>query len=302
MIVQLRRAFIALVVCLASLTAAASGLAATTPAASGTVYGGYTSQDAPLVVTLDRTRTQIRTVGIWVVSADHYVFSRTGRAVAVKPPVLRMGDDFITNARISRTGAFKATGTAVMSYAGDNGTVLPGVVTYTLTGKVRRAVMQGTLKAQLALTDPSTMKVAKTVTFGTRRWVASSQPGRVFAGTTKAQEPVVIELNATGHVCKVLRVPWHADGPAGSWVIAEAFTNMTLRGGAYSRVWSQPYSRDDGGQNTFDYNLSVRVGATKASGALQVKVTETSAAGAVEGAYDSGRVTFTATTSAKTAK
>lgn len=235
-------------------------------------------------------------------SADQYTFGDTGRVVAVKPPVLRMGDDVVTNARISRTGAFKAAGTAVTSYGGADGSVLLGVVNYTLTGKVKGGQMQGTLQARLTLTDPSTMQAAKTVTFGTRRWVASSQPGRMFAGTTKTGEPVVVSLNATGHVCKFLRVPWYADGPNGSWAFAETFTNMTLHGGAYSRVWSEPYSRDDGGQNTFDYNLSVRVGATKATGALQVNVTETSAAGAVEGTYDAGRVTFTATTSAKAAK
>ena len=301
MAVPSRGALVVLAACLASLATAASASAAA-PAASGTVYGGYTAQDAPLVVTLDRTRTQIRTVGIHVASADGYTFGDTGRAVAVKPPVMRVGDDIVTNTRISSTGAFKAAGQALTGYGGGpSGSGLLGVVTYTLTGKVKGALMQGTLKARLALTDPATGRPSRTVTFRTLSWVASSRPGRVFAGTTKANEPVVIELNATGHVCKFLRVPWSASGAAGDWAIAEAFRNMTLTGGAYARVWSSPFPRSDGGVNTFDYNLSMRVGATKASGSLQVKVTETSAAGAIEGTYDSGPIAFTAATSAKTA-
>jgi hypothetical protein len=241
---------------------------------------------------LDRTRTAIRTVGIYVENRDGYVFSDTGHGVATRPPVMRFGDDMILGTKISTTGAFKATGQALTGYGEQI-----GLLTYTLTGKVKGAVMQGSLRARLALSDPATQHVVKTVTFRTLRWMATSRAGRVFGGMTSRRDPVVVELNASGRVAKFLRIPWSASSETSNWIVPETLTNQRLAGGTASRTWSTPFTRDDGGRNTFDYALTLRVTGTKASGALQVKVTETSAAGAVEAISDSGTVKFTAASS-----
>jgi hypothetical protein len=295
---RLRGALAGAVVCALLAIGAASAPAATAPRASGTVYGGYTAQNDPLTITLDRSRRIVRTLGLYIESGDGYAFGDIGDRAAVRPPVVTPGQNIFTAARISATGTIKAVGQAVGSW-GDQ----PGTLTYTLAGKVKGALMSGTVKAQLVLSASATAP-AKTVTFPSQRWVATSRPGRVFAGATNVNQPVVVELNSTGGTVKTLRVPWHAAATTpgttgGDWAMADTFRNLPLLNGAFIRSWSEPYTRPDGGTNTFDYALTIRAGHTKVTGSIQTKVTETDAAGTVQGTYDSGAVTFSAATSAR---
>lgn len=288
-----RMAVVACAGALAALAFAGSALAARGPAAAGTVYGGYSGQDSPMVVTLDRKRTSIKTVGFFVESPDYYLFGDTGRAVAIKPQRVQMGDHVVWGTRIAQNGSFKASGVAVTMY-GDN----PGAFEYTLRGRVKRGAMQGTLQGTLSLVDPATGQTIKTVPFPAVRWIAVSAPGRVFAGTTATRDPVVVELNrAGGNRATFVRIPWRASSDTSAWALSETLRGLKLAGGAYTAAWSEPYTRQDGGRNTFDYAFALRVTGFKAAGTIQVKVTETDAAGAVEGTCDSGVVSFRATSS-----
>jgi len=262
------------------------------PAAAGTEYGGYTEQDTPIVVTLTRSRTSIRTVGLCLYGRNGYVFGHTAHSAPAEPPLLAPGDHVVWRTRIAPNGAFRALG-AARAYYGDR----DGRFTYTLTGRVDGAVMQGTVRGMLALSDTASGDVRRTIAFPTQRWVARSAPGRVFAGTTAGRQPVVVELSKSGSKVATMRIPWSASSDFGSMAISETLRALRLDGGAYSGTWTEPYSREDGGRNVFDYYLSLRVSGFGVSGMLQVLATATSPAGELEGTFGSGVVRFTARSS-----
>ena len=261
-------------------------------AATGTVYGGYTSQNAPFTVELSPDRTTLRSLGVYLEGAEGYTFSNVARALPVDPPAMQLGTSVVQAVRLSRTGTFKTTGRGAMRY----GEQL-GLFTYTVKGKAKRDAMSGTISGKLALSDKTTLQLVKTVQFPALKWMAMSAPRRIFAGRTAWDDPVVAELAGDRRTIEALRVPWATTD--GAWWMAERFNGLPLKAGSFAETWESPYKRDDGGTNLFAYTLRAKVAGRTLTGDLAVKVTMSDAAGAATATSEMPTTMFTARSSAR---
>jgi len=272
-------------------------LSAAAPAAAAPVqvYGGHTAQDAPIALRVagsGRTLTQLL-VHVRAPCDDGNGATWSGAAsfAAFAPPTINLGANVFSPARISRRGAFRATGMARDTYGDKLGTV-----TQTIRGTIRRGVAHGTFAATIEIIDPATGAKVTSCRSGTLRWAARSAPGRVYAGLTSARLPIVIERSRSGRKVNSMWVSWAAPCQnAGGWAVAEELVNFPVSGaGRFGDTFSDEMKVDGVGTNAFAYRLAGTAGASRAAGTLRVEITEKDAAGATTDTCDTTLVSWSA--------
>jgi hypothetical protein len=275
----------------------ASAAKASGPAA-GTVYGGHTSQYAPIGVRVRRgggALTQLL-LHLQAQCDDGGRLNWAGVATfAAALPPTPDGENTAAPARLSRTGSFTARGSGLSRY-GEN---MVGLLTETISGRVRGADARGTLSATFELFEISSGNRVTTCRTGNVRWAARSAPGRTFAGLTSDRRPVVVELARDGSKVEDFRVTWDADcQPSGGLDIADSLINFPVSAtGRFGDSFSQELTPPGGGKQVFSYMLDGDAGRTRASGRFQVTMSETDGAGAAVGSCDSTLLSWSATSS-----
>ena len=259
----------------------------------GQYYGGVTSQGAPVVLELDRGSKAVKTAGL-VVGADcgdgvNLTYFLRVRFRDRLPASVDPGKHVVTPRRVSRTGRFDAGGAARVDFG-----TATGVVQESVSGRLRRnGAASGTYHAILFMRDRGEGFICQT---GTVRWRARSARGRVYAGSTAQQMPVVLELNARRDAVERMRFAWGAPcSPEGGFLTPDYLDDLSLTGGAFASVLQQPFDLGGGDKRTFDYDTEGSLaGAANASGRFSVKVAETDAAGAVTSTCETGGIRWTA--------
>jgi hypothetical protein len=272
-----------------STIAAAAGVA-------GAVFGGHTSQFAPVGLELGPGG---RTVSKLALQADFRCedgarASWSGQASfqPFKPTTVETGENVFSPARISRSGRIRATGEAVGRYGPD----AIGTLHETLRGTVRRGRAHGTYSATLTMRNEATGAPVTTCRSGTIRWAARSAPGRVYAGLTGGGQPLVIERTRDGSRVRIFYVAWTAPCPSGgAFEVGHGWTNFSISaGGHFGDQWDDEEKADDGSSDLYAFTFDGTVSGRRASGTFGVKVTRKDAAGAVTEVCDSPVTRWTA--------
>ena len=280
---------------LAGISLALAG-AAPAVAAPVKIYGGHTSQDAPIAL---RTSADGRTLTQLLVHADMNCddgtpasWSGAATFAAFKPPTISAGKNVFSPARVARNGSFRATGEAT-EYYDANGI---GTIKETLRGNVRGGVAHGTYSATLEIVDQQTGQKTASCRSGTLRWAARSAPGRIFAGRTSDARPIVVQRSRDGRRVDAVWISWGADCQSGLFFeFGEQFVRFPVsRSGRFGNAFEQPFTLDSGGTRTFAYELNGQVGANRASGTFRVVVTEKDPAGATTDSCDTTQLRWTA--------
>jgi hypothetical protein len=272
------------------LAGVALALAGAAPAAAApaALYGGHTSEDAPITLQVSADGRTLRQLAFYVDTAcdDGTTSDWTGVASfsAFKPATIALGKNVFSPARVSRRGSFRTTGLEQDAY--DGGHV--GTTTETLRGSIRGGVGHGTFSARTEIVDAGGAKVA-TCAGRTVRWEAHSAPGRTYAGLTSDGLPVVVQRNRDGrrvdHVWMAWEAPCQSDG---FFAFGESFVNFPVsRSGRFGNAFDDPVTLDGGGARTYAYSLHGQLGSQRASGTFQVVVTDKDAGGATTDTCDS---------------
>ena len=277
---------------------AITAIAATTPApalAGSAVYGGTTSAGSAIVINADKQAKKLRSAVVsWKATCDD------GRRFPVAVPLKAVTAEagFTPGFRelaTSRNGKGRFAGTQLAAFSmGDASAAL----TATYAGKLTRTRASGTLDATVTVMDQAGTVVA-TCRTGSVRFSATRSPGRVFAGSTSQDHPVVLRLDARRRTVADLLFGWESATckPDDLYVNAdESFRGFRLGGGHFGDAFDVAYTPDGGGEGKAAFDIAGRVARTRASGTLRVNLTETDAAGAVTGACDSGIVPWEAVT------
>jgi hypothetical protein len=282
------------------LAGAAVALAATltgAPAAvaAGGVYGGSTSRAEPIVITTDKAGKKLRGAVIaWESAcADGKYFSdaRSVAPAADSPGFVPEPRDLV----MKRNGKHRFAG--AQSAAFDLGDAV-AIETVALAGKLRAKSASGTLNATVGILDKASGDPITTCSLRTR-WSATRAPGRVYAGSTSQDEPVVTRINAKRTRVTDLLVSWDSAScqQPGSVHFGERLHNFSLaKSGRFGSTWNTSERASDGGSARTDYALTGRVAARRATGTLRIGVTWLDAAGSTTDACDSGGMTWKATT------
>lgn len=272
--------------------AAAAGAEKLTP---GLVYGGMTSQDSPFVLKLRRGGRSVDQAAI-IISAtcsdgQSLQASETLTFEDDTPSFIGLGQHFFPNGRLSKRHAFNSAGLGSERFGAHL-----GVVTEKIKGRIKsNGAASGTYSATVALID-NQGATAATCNTGILRWTTRSAQGRIYAGSTSQDQPVVIELDKQRKMVTDLLVGWGAAcTPSGSWLIGEHFIRFPISVGRFGDAFRQSGDIDGGGKRSFAYAISGRVGKTKASGRLSVKVNDTDVTGAATFRCRTGSLTWSAT-------
>lgn len=283
--------------CAAAGAAATLALTAAAPAAAApeSIYGGHTAQDAPIALRVagsGRVLTQLL-VHVHATCDDGAGASWSGAAsfAAFTPPAIGIGENVFSPARISRRGAFRATGLATDRYGDKIGTV-----TEKIRGTVRGATAHGTFSATIDIVDPATGAKVTSCRSGTLRWAARSAPGRTYAGLTSNRRPVVVQRSRSGRMIDSVWVGWSAGCQnVGGFSVGEELVRFPAsRTGRFGDGFSDELKLPDGGTRVFAYRLDGRAGATLASGTFRVEITDKDAAGATTDTCDSTQLSWSA--------
>jgi hypothetical protein len=261
----------------------------------GRYYGGETSQGAPFVLELARGARSVEAAGILVMntctaSGDVPLIARLEFDV-VAPAFAPPGKHVLRPAKLPKSRKFRATGRATEDFGSATAAIVESV-----SGKVRRnGAATGTYQADITVTDANGATV-ETCRTGTLKWTARSRRGRVYAGMTSQQMPVVLELSSQRNLVETISFGWGAScTPEGNLVLPDVLSDFRVTGGAFGDVFQQPFDIDGGGKRTFDYDIKGRIaGKTSASGSVAVKMTETDPAGTVTTSCDAGSFTWNA--------
>lgn len=282
---------------LAAAAAAILALCAAPPAAAATspIYGGHTAQDAPIALRVGaggRTLTQLL-VHIRGACDDGHgvIWSGAASFADFRPPTIEQGENVFSPARLSRRGAFRATGQAMDMY-GDR----LGTTTETIRGTVRGGVAHGTISATVDLVDPATGAKVTSCRSGTLRWAARSAPGRSFAGLTSDGRPIVVERSRDGRMLDSLWVSWFAPCQSGgAWGIGEQLLRFRVsRTGRFGEPFTDDVQPPEGGTRVFAYLLRGLARTTRLSGTFRVEVTDKDAAGATTDSCDTTLLSWSA--------
>lgn len=260
----------------------------------GRYYGGVTSQGAPFVLELTRGGKAVAGATILVTGDcdDGQQMRYYGRLTFEPgmPAFVPVGEHVFGSRRVSKSGRFSASGIGADSFGSAE-----GLMSETISGRVRRnGAAAGTYRSIVTMVAPDGSTMARCDT-GTLNWSASSDRGRIYAGTSSAGFPIVLELEARRTTVKRMRFGWGAPcTPEGSLIVPDELTGFRLSGGSFGDTFQQSFDRDDGGKNLYDYAVEGRVKRSNASGTFSVKYTETDPAGATTATCDAGGATWTA--------
>jgi hypothetical protein len=258
----------------------------------GRYYGGSTSQENPLAFELTPNRKAIALAHVFVDGrcddGDHLRYSDTVTFERGMGEYAEQREHALGGGRILRSGRFSSRGTWSTDVAR---------ITETFSGTIARSGRaSGTFRTTVAFVDAAGATTARCDS-GQIRWKARSARGRVYAGVSSTDHPVVVEVDRRGRSVQHLRFGWAAPctpPESGSWLISEDFTNMPLSGGAFGLELPVDFALPDGGRRSGGYALTGRIGRGSATGTVSVRVTDSDAAGAPTSTCDSGKVSWTA--------
>ena len=272
-------------------------LTAAAPAAAAPVqvYGGHTAQDAPIALRVAGSGRELTQLLVHVRAAcddgNSATWSGAASFAAFAPPTIKPGENVFSPARVSRRGAFRATGAATDVY-GDK----LGKVTETIRGTIRRGVAHGTFSATIEILDPATGAKVTSCRSGTLRWAARSAPGRVYAGLTSGRQPIVVQRTRNGRKVDSLWVSWSAPCQnEGGFTLAEELINFPVSsGGGFGGAFTDDVKLEEGGTRAFAYRLAGRASASRVAGRLRVEVTDKDPAGATTDTCDTTQLSWSA--------
>ncbi len=278
----------------AFLVPAALSFIAAPPAFAG-VYGGTTSDDAAIVVESDAKAKKLRRAVIaWSAACGdgRQIPWTSDLSPATAEPGFMPGPDDLA---MSRNAKGRFSGKQITS--GGNGST-SAIVEVTLSGKLRTTSASGKLRAHIVIIDDAAGTEVTTCDTGSLSWSASRSPGRIYAGSTSQDHPVVARVDRKRGRVTDLLVGWESAScqPDGYYWVPEHFTGLRLQGSSFTDAFDQSYTLDDGGSIAFAYALGGKVSKRTIRGDLQVTVTGTDAAGAPNLACDSGKLSWRAAT------
>ena len=262
----------------------------------GLVYGGETSQNAPFVLALRRGARTVDHAAI-VVSAK----CSDGKTLNVfetlsfgsdGPAFIGPGHHFFPNGTLSKTQAFNSAGLGSEVFG-----ELSGAMTEKIKGRIQaNGAASGTYTATVTLIDQQGATVA-TCRTGVLRWTVRSARGQIYAGSTTQHQPIVVELNRQRTKVTDLLVGWGAGcTPPDSILVGDHLSDFPISAAGFGDTFQAQTEIDGGGKETLDYAINGRVGKTKASGRLSVKITDTDGSGATTSTCNTGSVTWSAKT------
>ena len=276
---------------------AAAALGATSPAsARNAVYGGSTSAAAPIVINADKKAKSLRSAVVsWSAACD----DGDRFPVAVPLTAVRSEPGFQPGFRelaTSRNGKGRFAGVQLGAF--DMGEQV-GILSATYAGKLAAKRASGTLNATITVIDRASGSTVATCRTGSVRWSATRAPGRVFAGSTVQDHPVVLRVDAKRRGVSNLLFGWESGTCKPDTVslsVNESFGDFPLGDGRFGDAFNLTYTPDGGGEGKVAYDITGRVARTRASGTFRVGLTETDPAGTVTTACDSGSVSWSAVT------
>jgi hypothetical protein len=263
------------------LAAAAAGCAiAVAPAGAKTAprginYGGQSSHSDPVVMVLSKDGKHITTF------AQEFEAKCTSGA---------------TLFRLVKTSGFKVSIRSSGSFSGQQqlfGTVdgqnAPGFVK--ITGKVKGRSMTGSISFAVAIgADPT--QITDTCT-SDATFKASAAKGKVFAGFTSQDGPVVAELNSSSKRVHHFHIGWQSTcKPEGGFQYGDTLTDFAIVGGAFGGSFTQQFGETTAEHESDAYVLKGRLTKSKLSGSIDVKTQEFDNSGAMTSDCDTGTVTF----------
>jgi hypothetical protein len=271
----MRRTLFVLLLCAAALPTAPAAAAP-----KSTSYGGATRDGDPIVLAADAKALKLKSAGgAFTVRCPSGSGFPIAGALRVRPAP--SGDAIPIGQLLAERnagGRFKATMLAEVPVAEPNTAML----TITIEGRMNPRTASGTLTAGVAISNMQTGELVEACTLGPVKWTATHAPGRVFTGQTTRSEPVIAVVNAKRTMVTLFRFAWLADDctPEGAFFQSgDSLTNLPLRRGRFGDSFSQRYALDDGGSIRVDYDVAIKVSRSKASGSVQVVITETAADG-----------------------
>jgi hypothetical protein len=250
-------------------------------AAPDAIYGGHTSQSAPIALRVAGNGRALEQLLVHVDTScddgEGATWSGPASFAAFKPPTIHVGENVFSPARLSRRGAFRATGLATDSY-GDK----IGAVTETIRGTVRRGIAHGTFSATIDILDPASGAKITSCRSGTQRWEARSAPGRTYAGLTSDRRPIVVQRSRSGRRVDSLWLSWSAPCQSGGgFSVGEELVRFPVSGaGRFKSAFSDDVTLPEGATRSYAYAVHGRAGATRASGTFDVDIADKDAAGA----------------------
>jgi hypothetical protein len=284
---------------LPSLTAAVGATAAVWAAAApaqgaDAIFGGTATGGAPIVVRADAATQQLKSIAIsWAAScADGKYFSDGDELTPVEPVAgFSPGPGELLTSRNAK-GRFAGSQFA----ARDLGDAV-AAISVQVSGKLNAKRSTGTISAIVKIMDKATSAEITSCDSRKLSWTASRAPGTVYGGVTSQDEPVVVRLDAARRTVDDVITTWHAPcGDTGFLRAPDHFVRFPVKStGRFGSAFSDDAAMDAGAKRHVDYDLAGRVTKTAVKGRLQVKVTDTDAAGAAT-TCDTGGVTFKAAT------
>jgi hypothetical protein len=280
---------------LAIVAVAAAG-APSAAAARNAVYGGSTSAGAPIVITADKKAKALRSAVVsWKAACDDGMrFPVAAPLEAVKSePGFRPGARELSTSKNGK-GRFAGTQVGAMSL-GDH----VGILAAKYAGKLSPKRARGTLDATITIIERASGSAVATCRTGSVRWSATRSPGRVFAGSTGQDHPVVLRVDAKRRAVTNLLFGWESGTckPEEAYLfVEESFSDFPLGQGRFGDAFNQTFTPDGGGEGKVAYDITGRVARTRASGTFRVGLTETDPAGTITTACDSGTVSWSAAT------
>jgi hypothetical protein len=280
---------------------ATTALAALLGAAPGAfaadrVYGGSTSAGEAIVVTADKAGKKLRSAVVsWRAECADGEYFATGSALtpAQSAPGFTPGPDEL---EIKRNGKRRFAGTQHVGYGlGD----AFAAVTVALDGRLGAKAASGTLSAEVAIIERATGNALTTCRTGRERWRAARAPGRIYAGKTSQDQPIVARLDAKRRRVTDVMLGWDSSScqPEGAVHYPERLSNFRLAStGRFGDEWDATEPVSDGGSARTTYALTGRIARGGARGTLKIGVTWTDPAGAVTRTCDSGSVSWKAAT------
>jgi hypothetical protein len=270
---------------------------ATAPSAfaAGSVFGGSTGAGEAIVLNGDGAAKKLKSA---VIAAEAKCDDGMRWPVSAKVTPTKPTPGFSPGSRdlvVSRNAKGKFEG-VVLSGAdlGDS----YGVVTTKLSGKLKARRSSGSISVDVSIIDKQSNAQTMACRTGSVRWAATRSPGRLYAGVSSQEEPIVLRLDAKRKKVSDILAGWESSTctPDIFLRFGERFTNFPLHAGSFGDSFDQTYDSTDGGKATYAYAIDGKVGRRSAKGTLHVGVTGTDAGGATTLSCDTGGVTWKATT------
>jgi len=257
-----------------------AGLHGPSTSGRGITYGGSTlvRWPDPVVIVLSRNRRSITHV-----TSSFEAPCQSGSGVGY---ILDAGGKLT----VSRSGRFSGE----QSFEGTVGDQ-PSRTTVTLDGRVTGKTMTGTAAYHAEILDATTGAVVDTCDQSARFRVAAAR-GRVFAGQTSQDGPVVLELTGSRRVVRHFHMSWEAGcQPDGFYQLGDTLTEFPIRRKAFGDTFTQRFSDDEGDRITFAYDISGRIRKARVSGTFTATRTIIDPTGVTISTCTSGPLRFVAT-------